>query len=218
MKPNLTGWEGIESGWAYKFLNADRTGTHATHYKYTLGWQPLIPGRLIACRNGYHILRPDDLIEWLAHVLWRVEFRGDYILNKDKVVARQIRLHSIVDTWNERTARLFAADCAEHVLHIYTRQCPNNTHIAECIHAVREYADNKITREQLAAAWAAAWAAAGAAARAAAWAAARDAAWAAARDAAWGAARDAAWAAARDAATKWQTERLHYYLRGENED
>jgi hypothetical protein len=109
-------------------------------------------------------------------------------------------------------ARLMAADFAEQVLPIWQKYSPLAAPEL-AIKAARDFAHGYITREELAAAWAAAWNAAGAAARdaagAAAWAAAGAAAWAvawdaaAARAAAWdapgAAAGAAAWAAARAA-------------------
>jgi hypothetical protein len=100
----------------------------------------------------------------------------------------------------DKEIRLFAADCAEMVLPIYEKEYPDDDRPRKAIQAARDYANELISVEQLAAARdaaVAAWAAAGAA-RDAAWAAARDAA----RDAAWAAwaAARAAWAAARDAA------------------
>jgi len=127
----------------------------------------------------------------------------------------------------ERRLRLWVADCAARVLHIYekdgTSKAPRDS-----IVAARQYAREEIgaaARDAArAAAWDAAWAAAWdaaraaardaarAAARAAAWDAARAAAWAAAwdaaRDAAWDAARDAARAAAWDDEEEWQLKRL----------
>jgi len=108
----------------------------------------------------------------------------------------------------DKLARLFACDCAAHVLKFFGKAFPGDKRPREAIEVARRYARGKATEEELAAAWDAAWAAAwaaaraaaGDAARAAAWDAAWAAAWAAARDAAWAAARDAAWAAARDAA------------------
>jgi hypothetical protein len=94
-----------------------------------------------------------------------------------------------------RRLRLWAADCAARVLHVYERSetscAPRNAIVAS-----RAYSRGEIDE------------AARAAARAAAWAAAEDAAWdaasvaanAAAEDAAWDAASVAAWAAAEDAA------------------
>ena len=83
--------------------------------------------------------------------------------------------------------RHLTADYAERVLHLYEKEHPNDKRPRRAIQAVRDFADGKITEEEMAASWAAARAAA----RDASWAAAR-AARAAAGTAAW----DAAWAAA----------------------
>jgi hypothetical protein len=124
------------------------------------------------------------------------------------------------------TLRLFAADCAEHVLSVYERQYPGDLRPRQAIEAARAYARGEISGDARAAAEAADAAAAGAtaaaAARSAAWAAAEaaeaaDAAEAGATAAA--AARSAAWAAGAAAAgaeRTWQIERLAEKLeRGE---
>jgi hypothetical protein len=114
----------------------------------------------------------------------------------------------------DKEIRLFAADCAEMVLPIYEKEYPDDDRPRKAIQAARDYANELISVEQLAAARdaaVAAWAAAGAA-RDAAWAAARDAA----RDAAWaawaaaGAARDAARDAARAARDEIKSLLLKY--------
>jgi len=96
---------------------------------------------------------------------------------------------------DDKTMRLFACWCVRQVWHLLDDERSRNAVVVS-----EKFANGVATKEELAAAWAAArdaaWDAAWAAARAAAW----DAAWAAARDAARAAARDAAWAAARDAA------------------
>jgi len=92
----------------------------------------------------------------------------------------------------DRRLRLWLADCAARVLHIYEREYPADDRVRNTIVASRQFARGEIG--------AAAWAAAGTAARAAAWDAARAAAGAAARTAAGTAAWDAAVAAARAAA------------------
>ena len=97
-------------------------------------------------------------------------------------------------------ARLFAADCAESVLHIYESAYANDRRPREAIEAARAFARGEIDGATLAAAGDAARDAARAVAADAAWAAARAAAWAAAGAAARAAAWAAAWAAAGDAA------------------
>lgn len=101
----------------------------------------------------------------------------------------------------DKILRLWAADCAAHVHHIWLKTYPNDTRPAEAIKAARQFARGEIT--------AAAWAAAVAAARDA----AVDAEVAAARDAAWAAAGAAAGAAAVAAEEQWQTDRLIAYLK-----
>jgi hypothetical protein len=189
-------------------------------------------GPLVLCENGLHLCREKDLVLWLGPEIWEAEYDGERIDAEDKIVVSKARLVRKVDTWNERTARLFACDCAERVLPIYEKRYPNDKRPRVAIETARRYAEGKATREEIAAArdaaWAAAWASARDAAWDAAWAAARaaardaawDAAWAAARDAEWAAARaaaraaawDAAWASAWDAERKWQTARLIEYL------
>jgi len=132
---------------------------------------------------------------------------------------------AVTQFFDAKTNRLLAADYAESVLHLWTAEYPDDDRLALVIKAARDFANGKISREQLnnarAAVWAAAWAAARDAAMDAAWAAA-GAAWAAAgaaRDAAWdaarGAVRDAAWdaamAAARDDEEKKQLAILRRY-------
>ena len=180
----------------YKVLNADLTSRNGGTYQWVLGeWAPEIEGELIPCNNGYHVCQESDLLDWLGPVICDAEIGGGCIRASDKTVARTARIVRVLDTWNERTARLFACDCAERVLPVFERSYPNDSRPRDAIETARRFANSQATAEALAAAWGAA----------------RDAAWGAARDAAWGAAWGAAWAAER----KWQVERLTEYLRGE---
>ena len=165
-------------------------------------------GDLVACQNGIHACTLDQAPEWLKAECYVIELGGEIENAGNKLVARRGRLVRQVETWDDKTVRLFAADCAEHVLPIFEKNHPKDQRPRETIRIARLYAKGKATRGELDAAWAAARAAAWDAARAAAWDAAWAAARTAARDAAWDAARDAAWAAER----KWQTRRLARYL------
>jgi len=219
----------------YKVLDG-RKSCNGGNGKWRIGrWMRPIKGELVPCENGYHLCRREDLIHWLGPNIFIAEHRGDIVECNEKVVVREARITKELTTWNERTARLFAADCAEHVLHLYEKDNDSKAP-AHAIQAARDYTNGLITLDELAAAWAAARAAraAGAAADAA-WAAARaawvaagatTAAWAAAGAAraaagvaagaaAGSAARVGAWSAARSAEHGWQTERLFQYLNGE---
>lgn len=119
----------------------------------------------------------------------------------------------------ERRLRLWMADCAARVLHIYEKTEPSEAP-RKAIIAARQYARGEIGADARAEAWGEAFDAAcdadWASARVAAWAAKGAAAWAVAEGAAWvtagavarDAARVAAWAAARAAEKDWQFNRL----------
>jgi hypothetical protein len=195
----------------YKWLNG-RESTHVPGHRYRLGsWREVI-GPLFPCENGLHVCRVEHLSRWIARDLFVCEVDSETLDAGDKVVVRRCRIVEHLTGWDERTARLAAADFAEAVLPIFERDRPGDDRPRSAIQAARDYANGLIggaARDAARnAARNAAGDAAGAAANAAAWAAARNAArnaaknatWAAARDATWAAAKDATWAAAWDAA------------------
>jgi hypothetical protein len=208
-----------------KFLRADMRSPTGTGTWQVNRWRS-VSGDLIPCRNGLHAVTADNLLPFLGDQLWRVEIGDEYLWHTDssmgrKLVARRMRLVERIETWNDRTARLFAADCAERVLPLFEVEHPNDPRPRAAIETARRFATGNATKDELAAAGAAAaawdaardaaWAAADAA-RAAARDAARAAAWTAAWDVAWAAAWDAAGAAARAAAgaaeREWQQQHL----------
>ena len=205
---------------AYKVLGTRQESHHSGTGRWVKNRWRTVDGPLIPCENGIHYCRRDQLVRWLGPTIWLFEDgTPDETLDAgDKMVTRKGRIVERVETWNETTVRLFAADCAETVFHLIP--AGHRDPFVAAIGAARGFARGEISDRELAAArdaaWAAAGAAAGAAARDAAWAAAgaaaRAAAGAAARDAAWAAARDAAGAAA--AAGDAQTEILFDYLEG----
>ena len=224
----------------YKVLNSEGYSCHGGSLKWSLPtknddgswtpgeWMPELVGPLVECKNGYHLVTLEQLPGWLNERIFVAEVAGEIIKSSDKEkwVARKVRLVSET-AWDERTARLFACDCAEHVLPIYEQDYPDDNCPRHAIEVARRYANGEATVQELTAArdaardaacratgdvaWHATGDAAGAAACAAAWAAACVAAWDAARDAAQdatGATRYAAWAAER----KWQVAKLAEYL------
>lgn len=139
----------------------------------------------------------------------------------------------------DKSLRHFACDCAEHVLHFFEEQHPEDKRPRQSIEMARCFAEGFATYEELAtagdASWAAArdasraasrdasraasWAASWDASRAASWVASQDASWAASwaasRDTAGAAAWAASWAAAGAAEQKWQLKTLRKYLKRE---
>ena len=207
---------------AYKVLGEAQDSHHGGTGKWRKGQWRTVTGALIPCQSGIHYCRRGQLVQWLGPTIWLFEdgTPDETIDHGDKMVTRKGRIVERIETWNETTARLFAADVAEAAL-VYIPESHRDPFVA-AINAARGFARGEIGDKERAAAWAAARAAAGAAAwdaaGAAAWDAARAAAWDAARDAARAAARAAAWdaagAAARDAARAAQTEILFDYLEG----
>jgi hypothetical protein len=230
----------------YKVLNSDGISCHGGRGQWKLAidgepgeWMPVVDN-ILACYRGYHLCRRADLIYWLGPTIWIAEGRGTCIQCNDKVVFEQARLVAPVPSWNEKTARLFACDCAERVMPIYRKHHPNDLRLQQCIDIARKFAKGEATQDELdaarvaaraaarAAAWTAAWTEARTEASSAAWAAARAAARTAARTGAWAearaAARAAAWteasakaragagAGAWGAERSWQTNRLFEYL------
>jgi hypothetical protein len=183
---------GGNAQWSLPIKNDDGTWTPGE-------WMPDIEGELVPCENGYHLCREKDLIYWLNKAIFEAEYGGEIVEADDKIVVRRARLLRRIETWNDKTARLFACWCARQIWHLLTDERSRTA-----VEVAERYANGKATQQELAAARAAAWNAARAAARDAAWAAAWNAAGDAAGDAAWdaarAAARDAAWAAAWDAA------------------
>ncbi len=159
-------------------------------------WMPKIEN-IMPCVRGYHLCRAEDLLLWLNEEIYKAEGRGEFIRHENnKDVFPEARLIKKIESWNDKTARLFAADCAEHVLPVFEKKYPKDDRPRKAIQAARDFVNGKITDKQMAAAGAAAWNAA------------RDAA----GDAFWDAAGAAAWAAARDAERKWQNDKLFQYL------
>ena len=157
-------------------------------------WMPKLT-KIVPCERGYHIVKAQQIPQWLKNncQIFEVEVSGKVIPHgDDKHVCGKVRLVKQMK-WDSEVPRQFAADCAEHVLHIYENDYPEDDRPRKAIEATRKYARKEIDAAAWDAAWDAAWAAAWAA-RAAARAAgaAGDA-----RDP-WDAAWDAAWAAQID--------------------
>ena len=165
----------------YKVLSGDGSAYHGGTGKWFLPkgkrpgkWMPVIKN-IEPCQRGYHLCEGiPDLLEWLGPVIYVAEYRGESIRAENKIVVSEARLLRRVEGWNERTARLFAADCAADVLPIFEQAHPGNAGPRMAIKAARAFANGKISAEELDAAWDAAGAAARAAAGAAAGAAARQ--------------------------------------------
>jgi hypothetical protein len=182
----------------YKVLGVDGKPCHGgtgawkrPHGKRSGAWMPKIDDPVL-CARGYHLCRRGDLVRWLGPTIYEAEVAPDAIIlaADDKVVTSgPVRLVRQMTRWNDRTARLFAADCAERTLPIFERAYPGDDRPRKAIAAARAYARGEID----------------------------SAAWSAAASAAFSLERGAVAAIGEEhvAARAWQTDRLFAYLAGE---
>lgn len=113
-------------------------------------WMPHV-SNLIPCKRGYHLCRPTDLPYWLGPTIYEAEACPGYRLIYDdiKVVTSKARLLRKLESWNERTMRLFAADCVEHVLPNLGVRYPSDLP-REAIRLARLYANGGASKPELA--------------------------------------------------------------------
>ena len=200
----------------FKFLTSDMKSPIGTG-EWAIGRRRSVQGELAPCSVGLHGWPVEGLLNFTAERLVRVEVGSEYVWHDSgsdrKLVAREMTPVELIEAYNDRTLRLFAADCAERVLPLFERKHPNDDRPRRAIETARRFANGEATSAELSAARSAAWDAAWDAAGDAAGSAAGSAAGAAVRAAARNAARDAAGAAARDAAgaaawaAAWDAER-----------
>ena len=216
----------------YKFLNEDGTSCNGGSGRYHLPtdeepgeWMPSIEGELVPCTNGYHVCREQDLVRWIGPALFIAEAGNERIVCDSKIVVRDVRLVRRLDGWNAQSARMFACDCAERVLHLFEERLPDDKRPRACIETARRFALGEASKEELNSArlasydaaytaYSALYAAADAADAAACTAAAHAvyAATYAASFIVYAAAPAAAHATAADEEIKWQTDLLLKYI------
>jgi len=131
----------------YKVLDKNRCSCHGGSAKWAYRkWMPHIDN-INPCVSGYHVCREQDLVKWLHASIWEVEIKGRIIELEDKVVASDARLIRKVHAWNDRTARLFACDCAEHALQYAGAQ--HLSTLKRTIETARRYANGNATKKEL---------------------------------------------------------------------
>jgi len=87
-----------------------RTGPYASFtYRNDRGWHAPISGKLYPCHNGYHLIRLNDLPNWISSNLPRYSYRlflvkvdmKDAIISDTKIVARNFRFVCELETSDE---------------------------------------------------------------------------------------------------------------------
>jgi hypothetical protein len=131
--------------WSLPTRNADGTWTPGD-------WMPRVEGELSLYGDGYKVGTLDQIINWLGPRIFEVEVGHEIIHDKKKSIVRTCRLLCEFTNWNEKSARLFACDCAERVLHIFEHVFPSEDAPRRAIETARRYVNGKATLEELKAA------------------------------------------------------------------
>jgi hypothetical protein len=111
-------------------------------------WAPEHKTKPILYERGYYWCEARHAIHHLHVECYLFEPWGETVRGDDENVSQGGRLLRRVETWNDRTARLFAADCAETVAHL----CGDDPRPREAIETARRYVRGQATEAELAAA------------------------------------------------------------------
>lgn len=153
---------------AYHFLKDDLSSDRGKLRRpWKVGETRSINGEPIMCLRGFHASPTpyDALIYAPGSMLCVVELGDDARTeagHEDKLVSRSRTLIRYVDA--SKDLRLFAADCAERVLHVFEDNFPGDDRPRKAIEAARAFVRGEITPSQLSAANASASASASSAA------------------------------------------------------
>jgi len=129
------------------------------HGKRPGKWLPMVERDLEAYENGYEVYTPKQLLQYLGPMIWEVEVRGELLATSMVTMVREARIVAPTH-WNERTARLFACDCATRVLKAERKAGHEpDQRSRDAVKVARRYAEGKATEQELIAARVAAWAA-----------------------------------------------------------
>lgn len=149
------------------FKALDGTVAPVAEYRYPIGrWtKHLDPATLQPFKVGYHLARGPRVLPHLTSDLYVAEPCPEHGLIEvdERLLTCRVSLTRIA-TWNERTARLWAADCVESAL-LGEQMCGREPDVRSwgAVDATRQYADGLIGVNELesarAGAESAAWAA-----------------------------------------------------------
>lgn len=99
--------------------------------------------------HGIHLASRRWLVRYLCNELYDAEYSGETRRDGRYFVARKVRLLRRLTNWNERTSRLFAADCAADVLMVFERQRPTDLRPRTAIDVARRFANGSASQEEL---------------------------------------------------------------------
>ena len=140
---------------AYHFLNADMTASSGNEPRWEIGETRTIAAtkRIKLCAYGYHSSPTlwDALQYANGPVACLVKVGKSYASNKSPAPKNVHAKRTLIKAVNiDRELRLFAADCAEHVLCLFEREHPVDSRPRAAIDMARNFANRKATKQELA--------------------------------------------------------------------
>ena len=140
----------------YKVLAREGFACHGGYGKWYLPengepgkWMSVIEN-IKPCVRGYHLCNGEtQLLAWLGETIYKAEYRGKIVQRMDKIVVSEARLLGQCKHWTDRTARLFAADCANRALYIYERKYHYDKRPRNAIETARMFAEGKATKKEM---------------------------------------------------------------------
>lgn len=99
--------------------------------------------------HGIHLASKAWITRYLCDELYEAEQVGEALREGRYFVARKVRLLRQLANWNARTGRLFACDCAQHVLRHFESQRPNDKRPREAIEVARRFANGQASEEEM---------------------------------------------------------------------
>ena len=153
-----------QTGVYYKVLGADGSCYHGGKGRWPLAhdgqpgaWLPRLDGTLKPCSYGYHVLRPEHLIEWLGPAIHRAEAEEPVAWDADKGVTRRARDLGRILQWNRETQLLFAADVIEHIAGLWVAPKGVTWKPADTVDVIRRFTMGETAKDEIDAAAAAAY-------------------------------------------------------------
>ena len=145
---------------AFHFLNADMTANSGNEKAWEIGETRTIEdvSRIQLCTYGYHS-SPTlwDALQYANGPMACLVEVGESLGHDDAPAPKNVHAtRTLIKAVNiDRELRLFAADCAGRVLHIFETDYPKDDRPRKAIQAARDFANGKIDAAAGAAAWAA---------------------------------------------------------------
>jgi hypothetical protein len=107
-------------------------------------WMPAYEGELEPWKNAYPLYRgARQLLNRLGSEIFEAEVDGEVIEDERLIHARRARLLAKT-AWDERSALLFAIECAERVLPLFEKVNPREARPRRGLEAARAHIDGKI--------------------------------------------------------------------------